>query len=78
MLVWPPLESDNHTAYSDHDARVEQVKQVIAKGASEMAFSTKLEIDYLTWDPDREVWTTTDDFAIDGRREREIVGGRGC
>jgi hypothetical protein len=78
VLVWPPLESDIHTAYSDHDARVEQVKQVIAKGASEMAFSTKLEIDYLTWDPDREVWTTTDGFAIDGRREREIVGGRGC
>jgi hypothetical protein len=77
VLVWPPLESDKHTAYSDHDQRVEQVKQVIAKGASEMAFSTKLETDYLTWDHDREVWTTTDGFAIDGRRVREISRSRG-
>jgi hypothetical protein len=43
------------------------IKEVIAKGASEMMWSTRYEVNYgLTWDHERQVWTATDGFAFDG------------
>lgn len=69
VLVWPPLESHTHRAGHDHDARVRDVKGVIAAGCAEMAYSTRFDTDYgLRWDPEREVWGASDDYAFDGER----------
>jgi hypothetical protein len=71
VLVWPPLESSAETALRDHRARatqVKEVKEVIARGATEMAYSTRFETDYgLRWNYDREVWTGSDGFTYDGK-----------
>jgi hypothetical protein len=61
-------------APSDHRERVHMVKEVIGKGAVEMAFSTRLETDYgLRWDHERQVWTTRDGFAYDGSEARDAA-----
>jgi hypothetical protein len=65
-LVWPSLETSAHDAYAHHQ-RLEAVKRVIARGAAEMAWSTRYETDYgLRWDHERQVWTASDEFAYDG------------
>lgn len=80
VLVWPPLESAVRTASHNHRERVEQVKAVIARGAADMAYSTRFETDYgLQWDRKREVWTSSagDGFAYDGSDTRDALeGGR--
>jgi hypothetical protein len=69
ILVWPSLESAPEDAQQAHFQRVQQVKEVIAKGASDMAMTTSFETDYgLRWDYKREVWTASDFFAYDGKR----------
>jgi hypothetical protein len=69
VLVWPSLEVAPEKASYAHRERAELVRYVIAKGASEMMWSTRFETDYgLRWDPERRVWTTEDGFAYDGER----------
>ena len=68
VLVWPSLESSSENAMGDHLRRVAQVKEVIARGAAKMAYSTRFETDYgLRWDHDREVWTDSGGSVFDGR-----------
>jgi len=65
ILVWPALEVAplREASYAQRE-RAKLVRQVIAKGASEMMWSTRFEVDYgLRWDPSREVWVATDGFA---------------
>ena len=74
VLVWPPLESPSEDALRDHRLRASQVKAVIAKGATEMAHSTRFETDHgLRWDHDREVWTATDGFPFGGKRTHDAA-----
>ena len=71
MLVWPPLESPPETAAYDHRERVRSVKEALARGASEMAWSTRYETDHgLVWNPQREVWVS-DGFAFDGKETHD-------
>jgi hypothetical protein len=78
VLVWPVLEADRELAPQENLERLQQVKQVLAKGASDMALTTSFETDYgLTWDHDRKVWIATDGFAYDGTLERDAIGGGG-
>jgi hypothetical protein len=75
VLVWPSLESSVEDATSDHHERVQVVKEVIAKGAAEMAWSTRYETDHgLKWDHERQVWTTQDGFAYDGSESSAEAG----
>ena len=74
VLVWPALESGRENALQDQADRTETVKAVIAKGASEMAWSMIMEADYgLRWDHTRKVWTAHDGFVYDGAKEKEAV-----
>jgi hypothetical protein len=69
VLVWPPVESSLEDALEDYEQCVKAVKQAIARGANEMAWSTHFETDYgLRWDHERQVWTAQDGFAYDGQR----------
>jgi hypothetical protein len=66
ILVWPALEvsPSEAGAHQAQQERAKLVRQVIARGAAEMAWSTRYEVDYgLRWDPDRQVWVGTDGFA---------------
>ena len=90
VLIWPSLESDEGDATYHHMQRVDQVKEVIAQGATEMAWQTRFETDYgLEWDSERECWVSSDGFAYDGKfqfpREPSFAavngrsaGGEGC
>ena len=76
VLVWPPLESSPEASMGAHRGRVAQVKAVIARGAAEMAYSTRFETDYgLCWDHEREVWTSeaTDGSVFDGKDTRDAA-----
>jgi hypothetical protein len=74
VLVWPPLEAPLDEAYSRHDERVSRVLEVIARGASEMSFSTRWEVDYgLRWNEERQVWTAKDGFAYEDTTEKGVV-----
>jgi hypothetical protein len=74
-IIWPPLAP--HDAAPAHLERVNEVKDAIARGAADRAWSTLFEIDHaLAWDPDREVWTT-DGHAVDSARLREYSRGGG-
>jgi hypothetical protein len=74
VLVWPPLESPPETAAYDHRERVRTVKEAIGKGAAEMVWSTRFETDYgLRWDHKRQVWTTQNGFAYDGKRTHDAA-----
>ncbi len=65
-VIWPPLESSLEDALRGHRVRVDQVKAVIARGAAEMAYSTRFSTDYgLKFDHERQVWTASDGFAYD-------------
>ncbi len=69
VLVWPPLESPKGRATSDHQARVREVKEAIARGCVEMAWSTRFDTDHgLRWDPERACWTDRAGHAYDGTR----------
>jgi hypothetical protein len=69
VLVWPCLESDPETAALDHFERVAEVREVIARGATEMALTTRLDTDWdLSWDHSRKCWVASDGFAYDGWR----------
>jgi hypothetical protein len=71
VLVWPPLESHAHRAGHDHQARVRDVKEVIERGSSAMAYSTRFDTDYgLRWDAKRGAWVVLDGHAFDGERLR--------
>ena len=81
VLIWPPLETPAHDAGRVFHERVREVKSVICKGAAEMAWTTRLEIDFgLKWDAERQVWTGSDGYAYDGKRlyeySRGEAGGR--
>jgi hypothetical protein len=69
VMIWPPLEVDLEDALYHHLRRVEQVKEILARGGShgEVAWSLRFETDYLTFDPGREVWIGSDGFAYDAR-----------
>jgi len=72
VVIWPPLESDKETAAADHYERAQQFKWVLAKGASELAWSTRFETDFgLRWDHARKVWSTSDGFSYDGKRSSD-------
>jgi hypothetical protein len=69
VLVWPPLEEPVETKARDHHERVHQVIRVLHAGATEMAWSTRYEVDAgLGWDAGREVWVGSDGFSYDGER----------
>jgi hypothetical protein len=73
-LVWPPVESSLEDALEDYEQRVKAVKQVIARGANEMTWSTRFETDFgLKWDRERQVWTTQDGFAYDVQRTHDAA-----
>jgi hypothetical protein len=74
VLVWPSLESGAYDADYAHHQRIDEVKKAIAKGASEMAWSTRFETDYgLKWDADRRVWTTRGGFAYETPAEHDAA-----
>ena len=66
VLVWPALEipPSEGGAHRAQEERAKLVRQVIARGAAELTWSTRYEVDYgLRWDQDRQVWVATDGFA---------------
>jgi hypothetical protein len=64
VLVWPPLEVELPEAYDAHAERVEEVIQVISRGAAEKRWSTHWRVDDgLRWDSGRQVWVASDGFA---------------
>ena len=64
VLVWPPLEVELPEAYDAHEERVEEVIQVISRGAAEKRWSTHWHVDDgLMWDSERQVWVASDGFA---------------
>jgi len=72
-LVWPCLEALPEKAAHAQEARVKQVIRVLHAGAAEMAWSMRYEVDYgLRWDPDREVWATSDGFSYAHVEERVV------
>jgi hypothetical protein len=78
VLVWPPLEAPADEAFERHGERVSQVLEVIARGASQKALSTRWDVDYgLRWDETRQVWVAADGFAYalpEIRTTREAEG----
>jgi hypothetical protein len=69
ILIWPSLEAEAEDAAYDQMQRVEQIKDVVLRGATDMAWSMRLEVDYgLEWDHERNVWVASDGFAYDGAR----------
>jgi hypothetical protein len=77
VLVWPSLESEPQAAELDHFERVQQVKQVLAKGATEQALSTRFDVDWgLSWSHERKCWVAQDGYAYDGLRETDIRSGQ--
>ena len=69
VLVWPPLEEPTETKVRDHHERVHEVIRVLHEGATEMAWSTRYDVDDgLRWDAKREVWVGSDGFSYDGER----------
>jgi hypothetical protein len=71
VLIWPSLETSAHDADYVYRQRVDEVKEAIAKGAADKAWSTRFETDYgLKWDHERQVWTDSSEagFAYDGSR----------
>jgi hypothetical protein len=79
VVVWPPLESAPRTAERDFRERVEEVLEVIGKGASEKLWSTRWEVSELAWDNEREVWVDGDGHHYDGARFHDYSrsGARG-
>ena len=64
ILVWPALEVPPERAARAQQERAKLVRQVIARGAAELTWSTHYEVDYgLRWDHERQVWEATDGFA---------------
>jgi hypothetical protein len=77
VLVWPALEVSplRDASYALRE-RAKLVREVIARGAAEMAWGTRFEVDYgLQWDRRRQVWVASDGFAYappeDGRTKDE-------
>jgi hypothetical protein len=71
VLVWPPLDEPAETKARDHHERVHEIIWVLHAGATEMAWSTRYDVDDgLRWDAGREVWVGSDGFAYDGARLR--------
>ena len=64
VLIWPSVESSPEDADYVFRQRVGEVKEDIAKGAADKAWSTRLETDYgLKWDAKRQAWTAADGYA---------------
>jgi hypothetical protein len=64
VLVWPALEVPPERAAHAQQERARTIRQVIAKGAAEMMWSTRYEVDYgLRWDHERQVWVAADGFT---------------
>ena len=75
VLIWPSLETPAHEADYVFHQRVGEVKEAIAKGATDKAWSTRFETDYgLRWDHRRECWVGGDGHHYDGSR---FGAGRG-
>jgi hypothetical protein len=69
VLVWPPLEEPTQSRERDHHERIHQIIRVLHAGATEMAWSTRYDVDDgLEWDAKREMWKGSDSFAYDGSR----------
>src|SRR5215216_4100359 len=61
VLVWPSLEVPPEQASRAQQERAKQVVRVLHAGATEMAWSTRYEVDYgLNWDHSRQAWVATD------------------
>ncbi len=76
VLVWPCLESDRHLVGFDHERRVRDVNEAIAKGCTEMSWSTRFDTDHtLRWDQKRGAWVASDGCAFDGERLRAYSRG---
>jgi hypothetical protein len=64
VLVWPSLEVPAQGAGHAQEERVEQVKEVIMRGAAEKAWATRVVLTYgLVWDRERQAWVAPDDFG---------------
>jgi hypothetical protein len=76
ILVWPALEVPPERAHHAQQERAKLVRQVIARGAAELAWSTRYEVGYgLRWDHERQVWTARDGFAYDTPTVKVDGGG---
>jgi len=74
VLVWPPLQVPTEQADRVFNERVEAVKAIICKGASEAAWSIRLTVDHsLVWDHGRECWKDSTGFYYDGRRPKQLA-----
>jgi hypothetical protein len=66
VVVWPSLESKAHDALFKHGRRVDQVREVLARGCAEQAWATSFSVEYgLSWDPARRVWTDVSGFSYE-------------
>jgi hypothetical protein len=70
ILVYPAIdELDLSAAEAAHYQRVEQIKQIVARGAGDLRLSLYLETEWdLRWDNGREVWIDGGDYAYDASR----------
>jgi hypothetical protein len=64
VLVWPSLQVPEEEAGEAHAERLQMVKDTIARGAAEQAWSLMFYVDdSLSWDHERKVWVGHDGFA---------------
>jgi hypothetical protein len=62
-------------AHHAQQERAKLARQVIARGAAELTWSTHNEVDYgLQWDHERQAWVATDGFAYATPEWRERGG----
>ncbi len=66
VLVWPAEGDSQLQAHLNHKARAKQILNGFNQACSDRAWSVQWLADYgLEWDPQREVWTASDDFSYE-------------
>jgi hypothetical protein len=67
MVVYSPVdELDLSKAEAAHYRRVNQIKEIVARGAGDLRHSLYLETEWdMKWDNGREVWIDRDGHAYD-------------
>jgi hypothetical protein len=70
IVVYPPVdELDLSKAEAAHYRRVNQIKEIVARGAGDLRLSLYLETEWdMEWDIGREVWIDRDGYAYDASR----------
>ena len=70
IVVYPPVdELDLSKAEAAHYRRVNQIKEIVARGAGDLRFSLYLETEWdMEWDYERVVWIDRDGYAYDASR----------